>query len=75
MFGSGLGRKTVATLADISDDELVVRISQVMWHITKRKDRTPLMPELEQCYAETIQRGKPHLWSRAKDCFRANNPG
>jgi len=70
LFRLGLDKEPA--LAEISDDELVSKISQTMWHTSKRKDRTQMLPELERYYGEVQQRGKPHLWLRARDCFNAN---
>ena len=59
-------------LDEIDDDELISKITQVMWSISKIQDKNRLLPELERFHSETIRRGKPHLYLRAKDCFRAN---
>jgi len=72
LFRLGVDKNPKVVLSDISDDDLVAQISQVMWRSSRSRDKSVLLPELEQCYAETRSRGKPHLWQRAKDCFWAN---
>lgn len=68
--------KKPETLASISDEDLTSKITTLMWRASKARNKNlavpTIMSELEQCYQETQQRQKIHLWHRAKDCFNAN---
>lgn len=65
-------KKPTPTLTDFSDEDLVTGIIEMMWTTVRSKNKNSLIPELEKYYNEACQRGKPHLWNRAKDCFEAN---
>lgn len=64
-------KKTIPTLDTISDEDLISKITSLMWLATKPKTKTTALSELEQCYTETQARQKVHLWHRAKDRFQA----
>jgi hypothetical protein len=57
------------SIREISDEELVAKITQVMWQARRASKSEMWMAELKMCHDEVTQRGKMHLWNRAKDCL------
>lgn len=59
------------SLSSLEDEELTDKIQHLMWQAARSRDRSSVLPELEKCYQETVQRQKVHLWQRAKACYLA----
>lgn len=61
--------KNSLVLSHLSDEELISETVQTMWSVHRAKDQKPLLPRLQTCHDEMIERKKPYLWNKAKDCF------
>jgi len=55
----------------MSDEDLVVKITQCALQIRQNKYNTLVQHELQSCKQEVVRRGKQHLWYRARDCYQS----